>query len=35
MVQPRPLVPGLDETILGPEISLDEAVAQIRAEAGL
>jgi len=32
---PGPLVPGLDETILGPGVSLDEAVARIRAEAGL
>ena len=32
---PAPLVPGLDETVLGPEVSLDEVVARIRAEAGL
>ena len=32
---PAPLVAGLDETVLGPELSLDDAVRRIRAETGL
>ncbi len=32
---PAPLVPGLDETVLGPELSVDAAVARIREETGL
>ena len=32
---PAPLVPGLDETVLGPELSVDAAVKRIREETGL
>ena len=35
VVQPRPLVPGLDEVVLGPEVTADAALARIRGDAGL